>query len=329
MARAFVLLVLLAGCSGPGHVSFDNGRCLIDGAPATEAEVEARQSSVSSRILERQPYFVLITMLVVALASLNYVGKLVVLFSNKKTDGDGLREKLRVWIDRHRLKPVRYFAVLITTLALLLAACGAYIYLDADKRASERALGMLQFCHLALRTADEQGVLAEQRHNLEAIQSTAGDIRSLVDKLPPEEQRKAQQIVDQMNGALAKQGRLVSEYLNRTEESTKAVREHTQAVERGLSTVEAGVLGLKSLPAGLSNVADQLHKVDGHVTTVDGKLAALDGRIAALDGALKALAARPQPACPACICDKATAAPRQERPDGGIHLAPVASTPHN
>ena len=65
-------------------------------------------------------------------------------------------------------------------------AAGLYIYLDADKRASERALGMLQFCHLALRTNEEQGVLDEQRRNLAAIESTAGDIRTLVDKLPPE-----------------------------------------------------------------------------------------------------------------------------------------------
>ena len=51
-------------------------------------------------------------------------------------------------------------------LGLLAMAAGLYIYLDVDKRASERALGMLQFCHLALRTAEEQGVLAEQRKNL-------------------------------------------------------------------------------------------------------------------------------------------------------------------
>jgi hypothetical protein len=39
---------------------------------------------------------------------------------------------------------------------------------------------MLQFCHLAMRTEEEEGALDEQRHNLQAIESTAGDIRALV-----------------------------------------------------------------------------------------------------------------------------------------------------
>src|SRR5262249_15291966 len=157
-------------------------------------------------------------------------------------------------LDRYRQHPVRYFSIVTATFVLLLCAAGTYVYLDVDKRASERAQNMLNFCHLALRTANEQTVLDQQRSNLLAIQNTAGDIRALVDRLPPEEQRKAQHIIDQMNGALGRQGKLVSEYMIKTEESTKAVKEHTLAVEKGLSTVEAGVLNLRTLPAGLHDL---------------------------------------------------------------------------
>ena len=294
--RGLLLLAVVVGAGGcgggPGRVEFVNGQCLIDGAAATLPQVETRQAQMSERILARQPLFAVITVLVLVLAGMSHIEKLILLFSTRKSGAQGLGERLKLALERYRAHPLRYFAIVSGTLTLLLLAVGAYIYLDVDKRASERSLGMLQFCHLALRTADEQGVLDQQRSNLQAIQSTAGDIRALVDKLPPEEQHKAQQIVDQMNAALGKQGKLVGEYLQRTEESTRAVKEHTATVERGLSTVEAGVLGLKSLPAGLHDLSDQVHKLDGRLGGVDGKLGGVDGKVGALDAKLSALDAK-------------------------------------
>lgn len=307
MIRAFLLaLALLAGCGGPGRVEFVSGQCLIDGQAASLKEVEARQAAVSRRILDRAPLSVILTVLVVVLAGASHMEKLLWLFSARRRGGKKFSERLQSALERYRARPVRYFMIVVGTLALLLAAGGCYIYLDADKRASERALGMLEFCHLELRAANAQGVLSVERKNLDAIQSTAGDIRKLVDKLPPEEQHKAHQIVAQMNAALQQQSELLSNSLTQTQTSLK---EQNEAMQRGLSSVEAGVLGLKSLPAGLHDLSSAVQKLDGHVGAFDQKLADTqkgltdaDARLAALDGELKALAARPAPACPACVC---------------------------
>jgi hypothetical protein len=331
LSRVLLLAALTgaaAGCgNAPGRVEFVSGQCLVDGEPATLPQVEAKQAQMSERILARQPWFAVVTVLVVVLAGMSHLEKLLLLFSTRKSGAQGLGERLKLALDRYRAHPWRYFTIVAGTLGLLAMAVGMYIYLDVDKRASERSLGMLQFCHLALRTADEQGVLDQQKANLQAIQSTAGDIRALVDKLPPEEQRKAQQIVDQMNAALGKQGKLVGEYIARTEESTRAVKEHTAAVERGLSTVEAGVLGLKSLPAGLHDLSDQVRKLDGRLGGVDGKLGAADGKLGALDARLGALDAKlaqlDARLAQADAALKAIAA----RPAGASGASPTAATP--
>ena len=153
-----------------------------------------------------------------------------------------------------------------------------YVYLDSDKRASERALGLLQFCHIALRNNEAAGILAEQQRNLQQIESTAGNIRALVGKLPPEERKKARQIMGRISDALAQQGELVGDYAARTDESTKAVREETQLLGKGLTSLETQVTTLKTVPAALRDLGDQLRAVDGHVTAgigdVQGKLAA-------------------------------------------------------
>jgi hypothetical protein len=334
MLRAFLLaLALLSGCAGPGNVRYVNEQCLIDNQPASLKQVEARQAMVSERILHRAPLFVLLTVLVVVLAGASHMEKLVLLFSARRSGGKKFGERLQAVLERYRTRPVRYFTIVVGTLVLLLAAGGCYIYLDADKRASERALGMLEFCHLALRTRDAQGVLIEQRHNLEAIQSTAGDIRALVDKLPPEEKRKAHQIVATMNAALAQQGKLVGDYLSRSEETTTLLNQHTQALERGLSSVEAGVLGLKSLPGGLHDLSLSVQKLDGQLGAFDAKLDGQSktlGQLAALTAEVKALAARPEPVCPACVCaskDEAHA-PEPPHPDHQAHEAHPADDSH-
>jgi len=296
-----LLLVLLAGCGGPGHVEFSEGQCRIDGQTASLPEVEARQARIAERILARQPLFVLVTVLIVALAGASHLEKLVLLFSTRKAHTHGFGERLKIALDRYRVHPVRYFSIVLGTLVLLGCAGGFYVYLDADKRASERALGQLQFCHLALRNSEAEGILAEQRRNLEAIESTAGNIRTLVDKLPPEEQRKAKEIVDSIHGALAHQGKLVGDYMTRTDQSNRALKEHEQLLEKGLSTLEASVLSFKTLPGGLRDLSDQVRALDGHVGNTDAKLAALKASI-------DALAARPEPRCPVAATPAAAAA---------------------
>jgi DNA repair ATPase RecN len=152
---------------------------------------------------------------------------------------------------------------------------------------------MLQFCHLALRTQQEEGVLDEQRRNLQAIESTAGDIRTLVGKLPPDEQRKAQLIVDQMNSALDKQGRVVGHYIERTDEAQKDLSTHTIAMEKGLASVEGELSGLRSLPMNLKNLEDAVHHIDETTTSFDAPLGDLRARLSALDAKLDMLLARP------------------------------------
>ena len=296
-----VLAVALAtGCHGPAHVEFTAGQCMIDGRAATRSEVETRQARISERILARQPLFVLITVLIVALAGFSHVEKLILLFSTRKTHAHGLAERLRLGLERYRAHPLRYFSIVVGTLTLLGLAAGLYVYLDADKRASERALGLLQFCHVALHNSESQTILDEQRRNLQTIESTAGNIQALVDKLPPAEQRKARQIVAQINAVLAQQGKLVSDYAERSDESAKAVRAETANLEKGLATLGGELSALKSLPASVQGLSEQLRATDGHIAD---HFTATDAKLAEIKAKLDALAARPEskvtPAAPA------------------------------
>ncbi len=302
--------VLLAACGGPGHVQYDNDRCLIDGHQATLSEVETHQAAVAARIQARQPWFAVVTIVVVLVAGASNAGKLTVLLRARKNDaGRPLSDRIRDALERHRESPLRFGAIVGGSLGVLLVAAGLYIYLDVDKRASERALGMLQFCHLALRTSEEQGVLTEQRKNLTAIQSTAGDIRALVDKLPPEEKQKAREIVAQMNTALEKQGKIVGDFLSRSDEQQKALTEHNAAVEKGLLSLSSDVGALKSLPATLKDLGDSLKRVDGRIGAEDGSFKALQGQLAGVDEKLQQLLARP-----ACEPPKPPPAAAEKRP---------------
>ncbi|MEO6950760.1 MAG: hypothetical protein ABI321_03025, partial [Polyangia bacterium] len=206
----------------------------------------------------------------------------------------------------YRDRPVRYFAMVVGTLVLLGVAGGFYVYLDADKRASERALGQLQFCHLALRNGEAEDILTEQRHNLEAIETTAGNIRQLVDKLPPAEQQKAKAIVDQIGVTLSHQTKLVNDYMERTSETTKEAEEHHELLMRGLSSIETNVGTLKGLPQTLRDLSDEVQHVDGKVGTSQAEL---DAKVAALKASIDVLVARPAPKCvcpaePLAVVDK-------------------------
>jgi hypothetical protein len=328
LKRAIVAAVLLLGaCGGPGRVQYDNERCLIDGHAATIGEVETRQAAVAARIQSRQPWFAIVTIVVVIVAGASNAEKLMVLVrARKEGAGRPLGERIRDVLERHRESPLRFGAIVGSTLGLLAMAAGLYIYLDVDKRASERALGMLQFCHLALRTSEEQGVLAEQRKNLTAIQSTAGDIRALVDKLPPEEKQKAREIVATMNVALEKQGKIVGDYLSRSDLQEKALKEHTAAVEKGLSSLSTDVGALKSLPATLKDIGEGVRRVDAKVAAQDGDVKALQAQLADLDGKLKQLLARPagEPSKPPQ--PGLTASPKTS-PSGATAKAVIAGKP--
>jgi hypothetical protein len=274
-------------------VQYDGGRCLKDGHPLTIQEVEVDQAEVARRIASRQPWFAVITIGIVLLAALGNAEKALLLVRARHVEGHRpLAERLREVLARQRQSPVRFVAIVGGSLALITIGGVAYIYLDIDKRASERALGMLQFCHLALRTQEEEGVLDEQRHNLEAIESTAGDIRTLVGKLPPDEQRKAQSIVEQMNTALAKQGKIVGDYVARTDEAQKDLNSHTLAVEKGIASVEGDLAELRSLPANVKDLESAAHHIDETTTSFDARFGDLRARVAGLDAKLDTLLSR-------------------------------------
>jgi hypothetical protein len=293
--RALVLgLVLAGGCSSVGHVQYENNRCLVDGTPASLSEVETRLAAVSQRISQRQPWFAVVTLVVVLIAGASNADKLFALLrARHEAQGRPWSERLRDALQRHRQSPVRYFAIVGTLTTLLVIAVGFYVYLDADKRASERALSMLQFCNRELKNDEQQLALDEQRRNLAAIQATAGDIRALVDKLPPEEQHKAQQIIEQMNKGLAQQGKIVSDWLNKSDEAAKQLLEHTADLQKSLGALSGDVAKLQPLPGALRDLAAQAKASDGKIGDGNARLTALDAKIDVLDGELKKLLARP------------------------------------
>jgi hypothetical protein len=306
----FAATLCVAGCGGPGRVQYDGGRCLRDGRPLTAHEVEADQAEVARRISSRQPWFAVITIGVVLLAAAGNAERALMLVRARHAEGHRpFVERLRDMLSRLRERPAVFGTIVGGSLALIVIAGGAYIYLDIDKRASERALGMLQYCHLALQTQEEEGVLDEQRRNLQAIASTAGDIRTLVGKLPPDEQRKAQLIVDQMNGALDKQGKIVGEYVARTDEAQRDLSTHTVAMEKGLASVEGELSELKSLPANVKDLEGAAHRIDETTTSFDARLGDLHARIESVEAKLDALLARPEPACAPPASSSAVRAP--------------------
>jgi hypothetical protein len=310
------VLLFVAGCAGPGRVQYDGGHCFKDGRELTLPEVERDQTEVAQRITSRQPWFAVITIGIVLLAAAGNAEKALMLVRARHVEGHRpLAERLRDLLARQRETPGRFVAIVAGSLTLLALGGAAYVYLDIDKRASERALGMLQFCHLALRTQEEEGDLDEQRRNLQAIESTAGDIRTLVGKLPPDEQRKAQLIVEQMNSALAKQGKIVGDYVARTDEAQKNLSARTVAMEKGIASVEGDLAGLRSLPASLKALEGAAHHIDDTTTALDGRFAEMRTRVAALDAKLDSLLARP-----ACLPVPATASPK-----GAASVAAAAS----
>jgi hypothetical protein len=291
-----------AGCGGIGEVRFDQDSCYVDGTPAGLPRVEQREALVQRRIAHLQPWLVAITVAVVALAGASYIEKLVLLFSASRDTTPGMGDRLRALVDRYREHRVRYVALIAGSIGLLLAAGTLYIYLDADKRASERALAALQFCHLALRTGDEKRALDEQRRNLSSLRDTAGEIRSLIAMLPPSEQSKAETIIGHMDDAVGREGRLIADHLHRSEDAAAALSDRTQSIARGVTGLQADIGGLKELPISVQGLGESLRRLEGRSVGEDQALTAVAGQLTGLQRAVDALAARPAPACPACTC---------------------------
>jgi hypothetical protein len=291
LALALPFLFLTA-CSRAPRVRFENDTCFINDVPAGIQQVEEEEALISQHMAERQPLFILTTLMVVLLATAGYVLRIIDVVAVRNKDGLGFTDRLRQSLERHRAHPARYFSMIAGAFVLLLVASGFYLSLDSDKRASERGLGLLQFCHLALRTADEHNVLSQQRLNLEALAATAGHIQLLVDKLPPDEQKKAKLVIDQVSKALDKQDRELSDSLDRNAEAAAEVRAQTMLVERGLSSVAANVLMLKSVPSALSDLGKSEQEFGARLDAVDAKLGTVDEKLGTvsdkLDGSARA-----------------------------------------
>ncbi len=305
----------MLGCQGPGEVRFDRETCYIDGHQASLPRVEEREALVGHRIAVRQPWLVAITIVVVSLAGISYAERLVLLFSasrNSRSVGD----RIKALVDRYRAHPIRYFSLVGGTVGLLLLAGTLYIYLDADKRSSERALGTLQFCHLALRTGEEKRALDDQRRNLASIHETAAEIRQLIDKLPPAEQAKAEQIVGHMDDAVRREGRLFADHFQRSEDTAEAIRSGTESIARDLTGLEGEIGGLKELPGSVKAVGDAVQRLEARATAGDQRVVEVGSALSVLQRSLEALASRPAPSCPACVCGHAVVASSAAHPDG-------------
>jgi hypothetical protein len=301
MAVVTTMLATVAGCRGPGDVRFDHESCYIDGRLASLPQVEEREVSVGHRIAARQPWLVAITIVVVSLAGISYVERLVLLFSARR-DARSMGDRLKALIERYRAHPIRYFSLVGGTVGLLLLAAALYIYIDADKRASERALATLQFCHLALRTNDEKKALDDQRRNLTSLHETTGAIRQLIDKLPPAEQLKAQEIVGHMDEAVRHEGRLIADHLQKSEDTAQAIRDGTQSIARDLTGLDNRVAGLMEIPAAVRSVADAVHKLETRAAAGDESLVDVGNKLATLGKSVDAIESRLTPTCPACVC---------------------------
>jgi hypothetical protein len=285
-------------------VRFDRERCYIDGQPAGLTQVEEREAVVEHRIAVRQPWLVLITVVVVLLAGIGYVEKLVLVLSANR-DSKSMGERVRAVAERYRAHRFRYFALVGGSVGLLVTAGFLYIYVDADKRSSERALAALQFCHLALRTGEETSALDTQRQNLASIHQTAGEIRRLIDKLPPAEQVKAQEIIGHMDDAVGRERRIITDQLQRSEGTAEAIRDGTLSIEKSLTGLQTAVGVLQDLPSSVKALADVLHTTDARGSALQERMADLTTRIETVQHTVAGLADRPQLTCPACVCNEA------------------------
>ena len=297
----WLVLVLVGACTAGSKVRYVDGQCIVDGIPTSLSQVETRQADLTQHILSRQPILTAIAVAAVAIACAGYVQRLLTMLAARRAPAESLGERVRARMERYRAHPVRYALLLGGVLGVLVFAGVSYVSLDAAKRASERSLASLQFCHLALRSAEEQHVLAEQREHLASIQTTEHDIEALVHELPPAEQQKAQEIVQQLGTTLGQQRTMVAQFAQHADATAKAVTDHQVQVDRNLSKIDDEVIDLKSVPASLAKLSNDVHDVDTHATALGGEIEACTSHVDALGKQLDTLAAKPPPAC-TCNC---------------------------
>lgn len=315
MRAPWYSLALLSCCRAKAEVRFEDGKCFVDGAVATLAQVEKRQAEVTSLIASHQPLVVLVTVVIVVLASTSYIERLLLLLSLRRTEAPSLTEKFRQTMERYRERPLRYFAIVATTFCLLLVAAGFYVFLDAEKRNNEIALSRLQFCQLALRTEQASDVLDVQRRSLVALAETASGIQALVAKLPPDEKRKAQEIVDQLTATVAKENKVIADSIERSGAEMHAVEMRTELVEHGLSAVQTDLAKVTSVSSAVSDLASLIKQLDAKVTaanaanadgaahlskiedklgTMSAEISGMNAKVMAADAALKAEKSHPR-----------------------------------
>jgi hypothetical protein len=292
------LLAIAAACTPKNPVEYVDGQCLIGGVAATLAQVEARQAEVTQHILSRQPVLTAIAITAVVVAGGGYLQRILTMLAARRVPSQSFADRLRARLDRYRAHPVRNFMLVGGVLAVIAAAGIAYVSLDADKRASERSLATLQFCHLALRSASEQHVLAEQREHLASIQSTEQNIRALVDQLPPTEKQKAREIAEQLSTSLGQQRTMVARYAAHADVAAKEVTAQQAEVQRGLSKLDGEVVDLESMPAAVAKLANDVHQAGGEIEACNAKLDALAKNLDTASHALDALVNRPT----VCAC---------------------------
>jgi len=256
-----VPFLLSLACQSTIHVAYDRQRCEIDGRGVTIAEVEAQQAQVSQHLLARQPAHTAVVVAILFLASLGYLDKLALLIAVRRSSDPSFGDRVRVALERHRQHPVRYFGIVSGAMVLVAVGAGLYVYLDADKRTSERALQQLQFCHLALTGAEAQEALERQRSNLEQLRSTAGSIKALVDALPPAEQKKAEALLAQLHLSLGNQSRILDE----EGAVAQAVAAGSEEARKEFDELRAEVGALKGLPERLSGVASQVDRLEARL----------------------------------------------------------------
>jgi DNA repair ATPase RecN len=132
-------------------------------------------------------------------------------------------------------------------------------------------------------------VLAEQREHLASIQSTAHDIKALVNKLPPAEQDKAHDIVTQLSSTLGQQRTMVAQYAEHADVTAKEVADHQVEVDKGLTKLDGDVGDLKSMPAAITDLASKLGDVGTHQQALGGEVEANTAEVEALAKQVDAL----------------------------------------
>ena len=280
----------LGGCSPraavPATCSTTRMRSSSTGQSATLGEVETRQAAVAKRIQSRQPWFAVVTMVGCRRRRVER-GEGMVLFRARKNDGGRpLGERIRDTLERHRGRARcawrhrrrRRWAAVDGSPALHL--------FDVDKRASERALGMLQFCHLALRTTRSRAC-STSAQELDCDRVDGGrHPRARRQAAARGEKKKAREIVDaDEHGARESRAR-VGDYLHALGRGGKGA-EGARGGRKGLDVAVVGSRARSSRCRGAQGSRRRRQARRREAGRQDGDVKALQARSANIDTKVK------------------------------------------